>query len=461
MTKCVHRSGFTLIELMLAIALGSLLVYTAVAAFRVASQTVTIANRMCLENSLIRAGMCEAHNQLDFWTNLDDPDDVTNQRLRVSGIDASGTTFGGDLSQNQLPTTTGLAFARMSEVFPPNKLPRSPATASPGSQVPRFATALNPQVLTTKQIDGIDPVSIPGYDRATLESDTGFDPTYVWAPHDPRTWYRGNIIEKISTGPQGQRFGRYGIFTNMDANPTFMTFSFSEPIVPPPPAPPTPTYNFLNPTYSAVPLHTWYPRQLIGLARALGFYGMCEYMPSNTIFSSYASYANGSDSTGGIPKIFHRSGSGFVSGDMLGESQGLYSLSNNRSYGVTNPIGRTVNNSGLSNEYYSGYASDYDSNTALQQFINITIPRSPLLQTQPAHWSVVSVGVGHFVKSAKFVNIAKVRWQNPLTGSLSELTFTGVGSTLRGARMQRRPDLGWAKWDNATTATNDANLDTP
>ena len=433
-----HRPGFTLIEMMLAVALGSLLVYTATVAFRVAAQTVTITNRMCLENSLIRAGMFEAHNQLDFWTNLDDPDNAAIQRLRASGIDASGTNHGNDLQQNQLPTATGLAFARMSDVFPPNKLPRSPTTPSPSSQVPRFAATLNPQVLTTTQLNGL----------ANWESDTGFDPTCVWAPHDPRTWYRGNIIEKISTS--GIRFGRYGIFTNLDANPLFMGISYTETGM-----------SAVTATYSAAPLHLWYPRQLVGLTRALGFYGMCEYLPSNMIFSSYASYTNGSDSTGGIPKIFHRSGSGFVSGDMLGESQGLYSLSNNRSYGITNPVGRTVDNRGLSNEYYSGYVSDYGSGTALQQFIDITVPLPPLMGQRPEHWPIVSVGVGHFVKSAKFVNIAKIRWASPITGTLSELSFTGVGSTLRGARMQRKPGMGWANWDNVSAAANDANLDTP
>lgn len=433
-----HHSGFTLIEMLLAVALGALLVYTAMSAFRVAAQTVTLTNRLCLENSLIRAGMFEAHNQLDFWTNLDDPDDANKQRLRASGIAANGTNHGNDLSQNQLPTTTGLAFAKLSDVLPPNKLPRSPTTPSPGSQVPRFVAMLSPQVLTTAQLNG----------KADWESDAGFDPTCVWAPHDPRTWYRGNIIEKISTS--GIRFGRYGIFTNLDANPTFANISYTDPGM-----------TAVTVTYSAAPIHLWYPRQIMGFARALGFYGLCEYLPSNAIFSTYASYVNGSASTGGIPKIFHRSGSGLVSGDMLGQSQGLYSLSNNRSYGITNPVGRTVDDRGLSSEYYNGYVSDYGSGTSLQQFIDITVPLSRLMGQQPDHWPIVSVGVGHFVKSAKFVNIAKIRWVSPITGAMSELSFTGVGSSLRGARMQRKPGMGWAQWDNVSAAANDANLDTP
>ena len=50
------QRGFTLIELMIAISLGMLLVYTATAGFRSASQSVTLSNRLALENSLLRAG---------------------------------------------------------------------------------------------------------------------------------------------------------------------------------------------------------------------------------------------------------------------------------------------------------------------------------------------------------------------------------------------------------------------
>ena len=74
---------------------------------------------------------------------------------------------------------------------------------------------------------------------------------------------------------------------------------------------------------------------------------------------------------------------------------------------------------------------------------------------------MVSVGVAHYIKSAKFANVARVRWTNPLTGAESELSFTAVGTTLRGARMQRKTGGGWAKWDNASGAMNDPHLDTP
>ena len=47
---------------------------------------------------------------------------------------------------------------------------------------------------------------------------------------------------------------------------------------------------------------------------------------------------------------------------------------------------------------------------------------------------------------------------SPFTGEIIELTFTGLGSTLRGARQQRKPSTGWANWNNDGSA-NDPTLD--
>ena len=73
MNACRSIRAFTLIELMIAMAIGMLILFTAFAGFRVASQCIVVANRLSLENSLMRSGYNIAHEQLDFWTNLDDP----------------------------------------------------------------------------------------------------------------------------------------------------------------------------------------------------------------------------------------------------------------------------------------------------------------------------------------------------------------------------------------------------
>ncbi|HEX3135240.1 MAG TPA: prepilin-type N-terminal cleavage/methylation domain-containing protein [Planctomycetota bacterium] len=91
-TRVHHRHGFTLIELMISIALGAVLLYTAMAAFRVAAQSVTLANRLSLENAVLRAGYQVVHRDLDFWTDVDDPETSTRQALRPGAV-ASGMPF--------------------------------------------------------------------------------------------------------------------------------------------------------------------------------------------------------------------------------------------------------------------------------------------------------------------------------------------------------------------------------
>jgi prepilin-type N-terminal cleavage/methylation domain-containing protein len=143
--------GFTLIEMVLSIALGMLIVYAALSGFRAATQSIAISNRMSLENSLIRAGFQAALNEVDFWTSYDDPDDNSRQGLR-------NTVF-RDLSS--VMGNVGL---------------------------------------------GTQPTPYPG-----AESDIGWDPHYEWPVADRRTWWRGNAAESRSTD---LRMGSYAIFAD-------------------------------------------------------------------------------------------------------------------------------------------------------------------------------------------------------------------------------------------------------
>ena len=68
-----HHDGFTLVELIISIGLGLIIVYTAFAGFRAASQTVTVANRLSIENAMLRAGVVAAPDELDFWRAYDEP----------------------------------------------------------------------------------------------------------------------------------------------------------------------------------------------------------------------------------------------------------------------------------------------------------------------------------------------------------------------------------------------------
>jgi hypothetical protein len=338
------------------------------------------------------------------------------------------------------------------------------------SAVPRFPGALGTPQAPVIPLDGS--ATTPPDWLARADSDIGFDPTYAWAPHDPRTWFRGNCIEK-SIGDRGGDeaylpptwFGRYGIFTNTDEGSSlvFRTHVLRS-------RHDDSSEMAYNAGYSATsqPPARWYARQLTGLARAIGFYGMCDYLPSNMIYTTYTSYTNGRTSSGGLPRYFLPNQGFFIGQGMHNiAALGLYALTVTQSYGVFNPYTRSVSDNDLMNEHYRYIDSDYSTYWSggnrdnLRLFMENTIGLDKLMGQGPEHWPVVTVGVARYIKSAKFANVARVRWVNPMTGNQAEVSFTGVGTTLRGARMQRRPTSGWARWDNAPGSVNDPHLDSP
>ncbi len=79
------RAGFTMIEMLIATALGLVICAAAWAGLRAATQSVAVVNRLSLENSLLRQGAIAALDDLDTWRSLDDPDDASRQTLRTGG----------------------------------------------------------------------------------------------------------------------------------------------------------------------------------------------------------------------------------------------------------------------------------------------------------------------------------------------------------------------------------------
>lgn len=525
MTMRSDRRGFTLIEMMIAIALGSVVIYTAYAGFSMASQSIVVANRLSLENALMRAGYLQAHQQLDFWTNLDDPYDASHERLRLSGVNVSGQSWAYPYrSQQPIPATLGLPFAPLNDTggtsgaCPANRDPTSAGTAS-GSSVPRYPVAAGPVVIRAPVLPlPTGASSTPAPLPANWENDAGFDPSYAWSPHDPRTWFRGNPIEKwlpsVLPNSTPTLFGRYGAFTNVTSSPSFGSFTVAGPYPSPFPAAPM-QYQTSYQVSSTYPPHLWYGRQMLALSRALGYYGLCDYLPANAMYGYYSSFVQAGGSiegatctagnlsyfftfqnqaggqnnvpypwldaflkqpltTAGWPFVNPGSPSwNFVGQGMTSTTLGLYALTSTVSYGVPNPYGDSVDNGAIDDNTlvwrtYSYTNTDYSAlgtanSTAMQYWIASTLPLTNLMGSAPSTWPTVSVGVGHYVKSAHFVNLAKIRWVSPLTGQIAEFSFDGIGTTLRGARMQRRPTSagGWAAWDNASGAANDPNLDGP
>jgi type II secretory pathway pseudopilin PulG len=79
------RHAFTLLETIIAVSLGMLIVLVATAGFRTASQTITRANQLSLQNGILRASVVAANEEMDFWDTLDNRIDATRQPLRGGG----------------------------------------------------------------------------------------------------------------------------------------------------------------------------------------------------------------------------------------------------------------------------------------------------------------------------------------------------------------------------------------
>ncbi len=417
-------AAFTLIEMMIAVALGSLVVYTAMAGFRAASQTVTAANRLSIENSLLRAGYWEAQTQLDFWTNLDDPNPSGLRPLRGTGSPFAELTSWTKGGGNPRGTTNG---------------------------------AVNATKVRTDLTD------------ATWEQDTGWDPTYSWSVHDPRTWTRANLAEKdrdtndlftkgfnASTMPPIW-FGRYAIFAHTNPNSTLTPFSVQADYTN------TPTGTAIPLTYSGyndTAVHPWYYRQLSNLIGAMGYAAFCEYLPPNAIYTWHTNVAGAPLTTGSINKLGIQPSLGFCNDDGTQlNSRGIYRQTYSTSYGYLNPRAPGVSiNSDYNRHFNTDYTAD-GSVAELNTFLSRINYPEKIMREKPDHWPTVEVSVGRLIKNAHHVAVAKIRRVSALTAETIELSWCGLGSTLRGARQQRKPGSGWATWDNGGAA-NDTNLDT-
>jgi hypothetical protein len=77
------RRGFTVLELAIATALAAVLCLTAWSAVAGAAQAMSVANRLSIDNALLREGSLAALDDLDTWRSLDDPEDPARQPLRA------------------------------------------------------------------------------------------------------------------------------------------------------------------------------------------------------------------------------------------------------------------------------------------------------------------------------------------------------------------------------------------
>lgn len=176
MTTARHSSAFTLIELMIAITLGMLVVYTAYAAVRVATGALTASQRLATENALLRVGLEAAVDEADFWTASDDPEVGGLRPLR-------GTT-----------NNAGKPFTDFRDLgFIDNAGPTTTWSGSAGAA----RRGWNPSPL-------------------------------AWSAADPRTWCRANVAEEGTINPGGNSprtfWGHFGIYSHLDGSRAWHTW---------------------------------------------------------------------------------------------------------------------------------------------------------------------------------------------------------------------------------------------
>ncbi|HEX3134442.1 MAG TPA: hypothetical protein VHX44_12765, partial [Planctomycetota bacterium] len=142
--------------------------------------------------------------------------------------------------------------------------------------------------------------------------------------------------------------------------------------------------------------------------------------------------------------------------------KGLWRLTMVSSYGVVSPTSANANQPGAHrSRYTTGYWNDGND---LKRFFRETENRRSLTIT-PEHWPTTEVTTQHFIKTGRFVNLARVQMHNPLSGATTEVVFTAFGTTLRGARLQRRHpkdydgDNHWVDHDNRVGVVDRLTLD--
>jgi prepilin-type N-terminal cleavage/methylation domain-containing protein len=442
------QSGYTLVEMMIAMALGLVILYTLISGIRMGTQSITISNRLSLQNSIMRAGIMIAHENLDFWTDYDDPNMTTAQRPLFQG----GVT---ELSPAGLP-------------FQP------------------FTQSFNPGGASTDN----DPGSLD-----INEKETGWNSAdSTWAAANPRCWVRGNMAEKETSD---LRYGRYAIFSNTSASLGPANFATVKGT----------SSGTVSVGYGTVtPNHNWYYRQVTGLLKALGCYGLLEYLPANAYYavcgptgsSPYTSDPGSYGPGGGqLPWLGNSFTSYFWRDDITnmggmtwwclkpasqgdGNYGGYYGLSNDdgpqetmrakfrstfeSSFPFINPnaasafVPRDPNQMYiLAHTFYkTGYEASQSGNQGDEQsYNNVTLVPLHVMPSHPIYWPDLTVSVQHLIKDARTASICRVRWADPLTGDTIELSFSAIGTTFRGARQQRNPNGGWALWNDDSDHSSD------
>lgn len=546
------RRGFSLIELAIALGLGLMVALIAVAGFRVAAATIAQTNRLAFQNRLMRVGLVEALEEIDFWTRYDDPL-APDPAQRAPTTIAPGT-FTGNLHAY---SETSLPFAGRplgGPWTPLRDMPLPPSDTVPAGkeQVWTVGTGLPSAAALA---DTREPASAASYAAGIRGQAWGLDLERGWDPrpyqaNDPRRWGR---VPGWETPYSHKRFGRYAMLSNLHKEPVlgwgddprimqswgsrdfYDTASYGGygpawkhdgapgpggQVVTGPYGP------YAGYTAASIPSRTWtwLANQIHFLQDALGNQGMCDYLPSGTAMQHFGTQGRWPAGQAMVSLYHWGAGTAYRFGPATaakpvtitlpgasGRSQdwcriderlsfslsavrdganysdtpffniSSASLNASRSYtypllpfspysgawvvGISN-LGDSVPNTALTpaeraKNDRKAWPGSREQVFTVQPLINRMTTVQPLLPQRPPGWPNLQLSVHRVLSWSHFAQQVRIRWTDKATGQVAELGLNGIGTTLRGARQQRRPDRGWAAWFAPDDPRNDPTLDSP
>ena len=378
-----HTTGFTLIELMIAMVLGMALVFAATAGFRVLSQAITKSNQLSIENNLLRVGMQMALDEADFWTTSDNPLDRTKQPMRA----------GGTASQ------PGIGF--------PDGNPGMPFT--PFQNVKDVITGRN--FIDTR----------PGLDEVASAPRGGWNPNpLARAAWDQRNWVRANYAEEASVSDFGyQYWGTFGIYENLDPLASWHHW------------------------YGGQILGLMDGLGFWGLFDYTSSNAFLIYHTNNP--TQVPKMGAGGLSWGGCPLSLLQNDDWFGNNDGGDNTmKARIRTSNGGRYFMPGPLVATpVLSRKLTKIGYEGRDHNWDP-AVIGEFLVNSGATEQALPRRPSFWPDVSSEVRRILEHGHFITTCMVNSVHPITGQKISVAFAVISTNLRGARQQRLPTIGWA-----------------
>jgi prepilin-type N-terminal cleavage/methylation domain-containing protein len=420
-----HQRAFTLIEVMVSLGLGLLIMYAAITSIQITSQSITRANRLSMENSLLQAGFIIALDEVDTWRSWDDPE--SNDSL--------------DRFQRAIMTTTkeGLPFSQFPQTFP------GPSTAG-------------------------------GSDTKPGDGEVGWDPMYAWPANDPRTWWRGNMQETSGWGQAEttlfdpvfhRQYGFYDRFMDQDGlYPTAWIWLNRQ----------------INALFNQMGVYGTLdylpPSMPIGAMQS--FSNKLEQTPTGAFIpfvalgSPYVKGTFGSSMAARDSRVLNRSFGSRA-------DQYVWPFSPLRKADdETKPYGEVYypNNQRLRWErmrtkvsfFTQGGVEGYGNSEGYGDFQDLTLQNvlgmKAMKEKWPSSWPQFMVYIQRYLYQDRFVALSTIRLDDPLTARQLRLSFPTIGTTLRGARAMRLPGdytqvNGWARWYGPGHPDNTKTIDAP